>query len=365
MAVVMFVLCAIEDRHFQIDKYFKLYIGFIICYGLSAIVTDYLNDFILRLIGDFFVAFVMYWSTKLLCRKYGGIKAIVWTIMVVGSFDAVVTSFQALGIHHLDPIINAFNLISYEKLDSWQSSREDLMGLAIPGIVSHPVVNGQFLLFCFVMSIIGLGKRTFNRIVGFISTVILFIGIFFCQQRAVFVLAIVIFLYLLYKRVSIRQSQTKWFLLIVLTMILLTVIPQVYDMLMTSNNRYAELGADSTGRDRLFSQAWNYYLEHPIFGGYRQYCDKYVYPPHNFILSTLLAGGFWGGSFMFTMVILQLKEIIQSCLEKKGCFLKIVAGMTFVALMINSMFHNISLMNGDVMTWASWGVFLYCNKKLI
>ena len=365
MAVVMFVLCAIEDRHFQIDKYFKLYIGFIICYGLSAIATGYFNDFILRLIGDFFVAFVMYWSTKLLCQKYDGINALVWTVMIVGSFDAVVTSFQALGIHRLDPIINAFNLISYENLESWQSSRDDLMGLAIPGIVSHPVVNGQFLLFCFVLSIIGLGKGMFNRIVGFISTAILFIGIFFCQQRAAFVLAIFIFLYLLYKRVSTRQFQTKWFLVIVVTMVLLTVIPQAYDLLMTGNNRYAELGMDSSGRDRIFSQAWHYYLEHPIFGGYRQYCDEYVYPPHNFILNTLLAGGFLGGFFMFAMVFLQFKEIVKSCLKKNEYFVKIVAGMTFVALIGNGMMHNVSLMNGDVMTWVAWGIFLYCDKKTL
>lgn len=361
MAVIMFVACIANDKTVRVDKYFKIYLGYIVCYGISAAFTGYIEDFFNRLIGDFFVAYVMYWSTSLICVRFKASDVLISTLVFVGAFDAIVTVFQALSIHILDPIINALDLISYERLADWQASRDTLMGLAVPGIVSHPVVNGHFLLLCYILSLTFFINKINLKALLFCS--ILFVGVFFCQQRAGFILAIVLTIYIVFKLFNRGGGATKWIISFLAIVLILSIIPALYEKLMSGNNRYAELGLDSSGRNYLFNAAWNFYLKNPLIGGYRAFCVENVLPPHNFLVSTLLAGGIFGAAFMFIMVFQQLKSIIKVLLSKHGDMVQIIAGTTFIALLTNSFAHNISLMNGDVMTWMTWGLFLYYKSQ--
>ncbi len=359
MAVVMFFVCLYEERTFWGDKYTKLYFVFFLFFGLSSIIGNRFEPFIRRFIGDFLVSIIVYWSTKILCQKYRSVNTLIYTLLIIGGFDAVVTTFQVFHIGWLNGVLGTLNLINTEDaIYEWIASDRDLIGVAIPGICSSSVVNGHLLMSTTILSMY-LFRDKF-RIWALSLLIILLVGLFFAQIRTPFFLSLIMAVYLLYKRIGRSRSYFKIFSGAAITIGLILLVPQAMRMLMSGSSRYAELGLNMTGRDVIYSQSVDYILTHP-FGGYFHFVESTGMWPHNFFLSAFLCAGWIGALFIIAVIVIQLYEVIKRLFGKNSdsSYLMAVAGCTLIALISDGMFHNLSYVNGDILAWLFWAMFCF------
>ena len=186
MAVIMFVVCVIEEKRlFWFEKNFFLYILFVLCYGLSSLITGYFPEYINRLFGDYFIAFVALWSVKILVIKYDSRDSFLYAFICFGVFDGIVTLFQFLGISYLDSFLNQFQLISYNPyLENYQGTGSAMLINCAPGVFSHPVLNGHALVVSTVISTVIAIKK--NKYIGIILSIFMLVCLFSTQQRTAF-----------------------------------------------------------------------------------------------------------------------------------------------------------------------------------
>lgn len=361
MAVVMFLACCVEEKKpYWIDKYFSIYLIYILFYFISCVAEGFFEEGLRRMIGDFFVAYVAYWSTKILCTKYESTHVLIYTLISVGVFDSVITICQVFHISFFDGFLNAFQLIGYEQF--YDNIDREMMGLAIPGIMSSPVTNGHFLLLSSILSLY-LCENRFN-VFGIACFVVIILGSFFAQLRSSFFLAVLFSVLVVYKIVVSRKKTTKIVLLVVLLWGVIFGGAYLYNIVTMGTNRYADLGMESNGRDIIYKTAYNYILENPIFGSYNTFVYRYHVFPHNFFLNAYLHAGILGFIAVITLAVKQQFLSIKICFSKKekNTVLTVILASIIIGLFGNGITHNISLANGDVMTWLIWGA-LICNLK--
>ena len=357
MALIMFMACVVESNNPKwCDKYIGVYLVYIFFYFISCCIDGYFVEGLRRIIGDFFVAIVAYWATRIICIKYSSISALVYPLLALGLFDAIITICQVLHISFFDSFLDTFQLIGYEAVLDWTD--RDMMGLAIPGIMSSPVTNGHFLLLSSILSLY-LCRDNIN-ILGVACFLVIVTGSFCAQIRTSFYLAVLTSVFVIYKLLTFKQSIGSFFLLIVFFGAIVYGGPYLYELLTTGSNRYADLGLEANGRDNIYKEALDYIMQHPIFGHYYSFVNEYEFYPHNFFLNAYLHAGIIG---FIAIVVLSIKQIILSI---KVLFIKskqfskpiIIFASIFMALFGNGLTHNISLENGDVMTWLIWGALV-------
>lgn len=364
MALVLFFACLIEERgKFWIDKYFSIYLIYIFFYWLSTLVEGYAVEGFHRIVGDFFVAYVAYWSTRILCEKHHSLSVLVGSLLFIGFIDAGVTICQVFHLSFLDGFLNAFNLISYEPLKDADFSNREMMGLAIAGAMSSPVANGHLLMLVSILSLYFLNNRI--GILYLFLFIILIVGSFFAQLRTSFFLAVILSLFVLYRFISTKRGPISIILLLGFFFLLAYGGIKLYGLIADGTNRYADLGLQLNDRDIIYSSALNFIGEHPLFGFYNTFVDVYKMYPHNFFLNAYLHSGILGFVAIMVLVFLQLALSIKHCLvrSKQVRLEIIVLSVAFIALFGNGMTHNISLASGDVMAWLIWGGLISESKK--
>ena len=361
MAVVMFLACCVEEKKpYWIDKYFSIYLIYILFYFISCVAEGFFEEGLRRMIGDFFVAYVAYWSTKIICIKYKSTHYLIYTLIAIGVFDAIITICQVAHITFFDDFLKTFQLIGYDKMNLLED--RELMGLAIPGIMSSPVTNGHILLLSSILSLY-LCRDRFN-VLGVVCFLVIIGGAFFAQLRSSFFLALLLSVFVVYKIVVSKRTTTKVVLLIALLLGVIYGGSYLYNIVTTGSNRYADMGMEANGRDVIYKVAFNYILENPIFGSYNAFVYHYGMYPHNFFLGAYLHAGIIGFIAVVTLAVKQQFLSIKICFSKKekNTVLTVILASIIIGLFGNGITHNISLANGDVMTWLIWGA-LICNLK--
>ena len=195
--ILMFAVCLIESKSIYIDKYLKGYFVFVAFWLISSLATGYIIDFFKDFIGYVFVAYVGYWATVILKKKYDSLHLLVYALVFIGMFDAVVTACQSLYIPVFDSFLERLHLgIVDEDFLSKQTRGINMMFIAIPGLYGTPVNNGHYLLISFIASF-ALQRRRF-RPVGHMFSIVILVGLFFCQQRGPFYVGVLLFVFILY-----------------------------------------------------------------------------------------------------------------------------------------------------------------------
>ena len=92
MTVIMLVVCG-RNNAIKLDKYFGIYLVFIVGYILAQI-TGYMFEMIRLLLGYYLVSYVAYQSTKLFIRKTGNANLLLVILFFVGIADGLVTVGQ-------------------------------------------------------------------------------------------------------------------------------------------------------------------------------------------------------------------------------------------------------------------------------
>ena len=359
-AGIMGIWCIFESKDLFFDKYLRLYFVFVFFYALSSFLTGYTIEFLHDFVGYVVVAYIAYWATMILKRKYGSLHVLVYTVIAIGLIDSIVTTSQAFHLPIFDSLLARLRLtVDDEWFVSKQVREIDMMGVSIPGIFEGAVINGHFLVMSVLMSL-SLQRYRVN-IGGYIITAILFIGLFFCQQRAPFYLCIFLFGYIFYKTyVSGRDAPMKIVSWLVLVTIGVVSIVYLSPLLFSTGVRYSEsISISEDARGIIYRNTIDWIIEHPLGNLYDL---KQVKMPHNLFLNAFVYGGWIGGGLILIVLFGQLLLIAKILFKptNPSNFFSIVLAVTYLGMTGNSMVHNISIVTGDAMTWIAWAAF-YAN----
>lgn len=342
-----FTACISIERP-RVDRWMGLYFLFLVFYILSAIATGYFDLLFHRLYSTFFISFTGFWATSVLVRYNQTLKPLVYTLIIVGVIDAIVTTFQALGIPFYNPLLSM--IIEDKEQEEFLAIHGNELGFAISGLYISPVFNGHFLLFYLLVSLIPQAKNLNIKILPF--TFMILIGLFFCQQRSAFLMGVIAFVYVFYNR--IKQSGSYRLLMGVVFLIgLFYVGNYAIDYVTSSGSRLSE--TSGTGRAETWAEAIDFIFSNPLFGGYdlfRKVSDTYS---HNMILSAFIAGGFIGGFILLKLVYEQLRFIYHR-IRATRLMLFYIVGFAYTALIVDSMLHNTGLVEMDFATFVSWAL---------
>ena len=351
VTVYMFIICFWEDRRLYWDKWLTLYSIFVFFFGLSSAITGYLTPFLRRLIGFYFVAYVGYWSTIILAKKYNALPMLAKLFIFIGLLDAFFTIGQFFNISFITSLPPALGIIVDDSILDSLDTGDEAFGLSLPGIMATDVYNGYFLMVVGILSLYFL-KGGF-KFIALVPWGVSVVASFMVQQRGPFYILVLLSMFMLYR--TLAQSKSKFKVAII--MILLFALPFAaeffIDYLMSGDSRF-NIGLASTNRDIIFQQCLTYINDHILLGGYYQ--SKLA--PHNQILSAWIMGGLVGVVIILWMVVSQSILSIKLAFSRitESSFVYIVFSLAFLGFTMNSMLHNAGIISGDLVLWILWGV---------
>lgn len=345
--LITFAACFSIERP-VVDRWMKLYIVFLLFYAMSAMATGFFSIFFHNLYSTLFISFTGFWATSILIRYNQTLKPLIYTLIAVGVIDAIVTALQALGIPFYNPLLAM--IIEDTEQEEFLAIHNNELGFAISGLYINPVFNGHFLLFYLLISLLPQSKNLNIKMLPF--TFIIMLGLFFCQQRSAFLMGGLALVYVLYNR--IKQSGSYRFLMGVMFVVGIYYVGNyAVDYINSSGSRLSE--TSSTGRAEIWAEAVDFIFANPICGGYELFHKVSKTYSHNLILSSIIAGGFLGGIILLRMVYEQLKFIYRRIRSSRLMVFHIV-GITYLALIVDSMLHNTGLVEMDFATFVGWAL---------
>lgn len=357
MVIVMFVAC-VTVKEIKMDKYWWIYVVFIVFYGISSAITGYIFLFLRQLIGFYFASFVAYRATIVMIKKYRCEATVINTLVLIGVADAVVTIGQYLNIPVFNDIVYVMRFVNLnEQFISIQERSDIVNRIAVPGIVGA-VTNGYVLSFLSVMALFNKkGKLTLWNLAVWS---VLISGSFCAQERSGFIAAVLLSLFMIVRLVSNMGRRIKPLLLPLLIAVFVVGLVYLTGLMAESESRHS-LGINiMEERAGIYRRAWAFFVENPM-GGFLEFIDTKNMYPHNIFLNALLQGGIFGGIAILVLLIMQFSKIIPYFIKPIKDYddvVKITFAFAFTAYSINSLVHNLSIVSGDANIWILWGGFL-------
>jgi hypothetical protein len=186
---------------------------------------------------------------------------------------------------------------------------------------------------------------------------VLFFALFLVQERSGLGAAILgAFLYIMVNTVN---SKNAIFRLVFVFVIAIVVISRYGGGLVDWREmRYSTVGFEDVGRANLSMKGWHYFLDN-LMGGIDGFHAAGNRDPHTVFVNVFLYGGMFGGLVALGIIFSQLRKVLQILYEsfrKKNHSLMLnVYNVAFFCYILNSFFHNASLVSGDVMTFLLFG----------
>ena len=357
MTVVMFIACVRIEKRAFLDKYFKIYLFFVFGFGISSILTGYFAPFLNNLIGFYFVAYVGYWATKILVKKYNAQGFFVNLFVIVGLLDALVTIGQFLYIPFFVTMPDILHTRTDERFQELLESERDLSGIAIPGLIGDDVYNGYFMMVTAILCLYYVRKGI--GVLKLIPWLICMIASYMIQERAAFLLAIVLSVLTMNKIIFSGRSQKKMLQMFFFYLVVAVGAVYLIDFLLGGDSRFA-MGLEDEDRQYLWQRSWGFIEENFLFGGWYMMLDtKHIYP-HNVLVNAWIYGGILGLIVIVILLCKQMLQVIKTCFQKMTSvgIVNLLIGLSFAAFTLNSYYHNVSVVSGDIVVWMLWGAFI-------
>ena len=365
VSILMLFVCISTFNRLYSDNFFKLYILFIVCYLLSALVTGYIAEGFRRLLGYYFVCYSAYYSTYVLIKKYNSIQVLLYTFLIIGALNTLVTIGQAFGMSYADRIMDLLYIDKMAWFAELQESELDVWGNYSPGIFT--VVSNGYNMMTFTILSLSLQRSTIGlyRILGYFYTLLALYATFLTQERSAFLIAFFIVGIGIYKMMIGRSKKYRSVLFCFFVIFIAWLIPYLYDVILLGDNRFSQKIDSQDSRISIYNNAMNYIFDNPIFGGIDHYFMLKLKAPHNLILNAYIYGGLLGFIALVTLIYKQCKYCIIEALKRVTYdnIIYIVFGLAYLAYTANGMLHNSSLATGDAMVWLLWGGFFFNYQK--
>ena len=357
----MFVFCIKEQRNIWYEKSWIFYLLFLLIFGFSSLINGYGGQFLKELIGYYFVAFIGCWATVIIRKKYD-ISLFIYTIIIVGVFNAIITIFQAFGVPWALSIGYKMNLNEIESLSD-KMIYGSVLSSSIPGLIGA-TSNGYFLLISSVLSTYLIIAKT--SVLKYIPFIVCFIGSFMCQQRMAFFINVVFFTYFL---INYFKNLDKWRKLLLIINIMLCcfyIIPNFLNFSEQNEMRYSTLGVDGTGRERIYDITKDYIDKHLINANIYHFRAINGFSPHILFYNMMIYGGVFGFIFVFVALVIHVNKSIKIIFKRfnRSTIIDILIAVSLLGFIANSLTHNTSIITGDVLYWMLWGGICMLNNNL-
>ena len=359
------ILCFIEKVPYPHHRAITTYTVFIAIYSLNCIFYGYVLLLISSLVGFYFVSYIWIWATYILIKKYHSIKALLYTLLLVGFVNAVVT----IGQRFMYPLALAIPEIlqkkGSEKMDLLinQIANEDY-GFALWGIFDM-VANGYFSCVTAILSVYICTRVP--KIYSILLWALSIVALFYTQERAALVSGVMFSI--LYFGLLFTKSKLSW-----KKSLFWAITPifgvYLYDQLniqsIIEGSRYVsfEIGE----RSQIYEKSYEYLINHLFTANvYDFYFTTKLYP-HNIVYNAFIYGTIIGGILiLITLVSIIIKglKIIKSSFERKVSNELLALTFAFMGYNVICLTHNASIVSGDLLFWllATPVIFMYIPQK--
>ena len=356
-SIILFVMCVYYDRGIALDSCFKWYLVFIFFFGLSSIINCHWGTFYNFLLRYYFISFVCWRSTILFIKNdSSATKKILLFILLLGGFNLVVTISQfLLSWSWFEPIQNFLKLPTAEYFEGINIDRlanSDVLSMFLPGIFGNAIINGYFLAICVVLS--SYYFLVYKKIIFFILPVSFLFGSFVCQERAPFVLAIFMLLFIVYKSLNNLSVSYK---IALFAIILIAAIYGSFHFINISdvyNLRYTMEGMTDIGRTSIYRGAIEYLKNNFLF----PHIDDIPVAPHNIFLNAFVYGGLFSFISIMAILFIQAKTAFKVLSIKidKNSVMFLIFVCAWGVFTVNGFVHNRSIVTGEIMAWILWAL---------
>lgn len=366
VAVFMFFI-TLRNLNFLKPYYktfFLLYSAYLFILFWASFFDGTLNNYCRSFISQHMVAMVSFGSFIVYYAKKRTFVPIFITFIVCGFLNSIVCLLQYSG----NPLGFTIGSLFISETDVMANNHmEHLMegtGTYLLGMKGDAVHNGEFMMMMpFLLAYVRdkyKEAKQFNAIGNILYYCLLclfFITILLIQERSCILLSIFFYILYLWKTLSKISISKKMLLAIILPFILLLgylyVEPYILDYIV--NSRFES--QDNSTRKKLLHNSLEFIGNHFFMGSMNQFLRENSFRPHNILLNAFVETGFFG---FIMALILYFKQIRSAC---KLALLKdtSVIVFAFITCTSNSLFHNDSILTGDVYIWVLWGCLL-CYK---
>ena len=366
-AVVMGIFCVFNLKslkRFIVDKVIFAYIIFLVVEGVSFIYENRIEFFLRDLISKHCVAIVAYLSTVLLYKKVQNLNALFGPLIIAALINGIICILQYIGNPSALALGAIFTDLENESTFSNFKKMAEGTGDYVFGLLGNPVNNGLFMMFSFFAPIAFITKDTLKIKVGVLAGILLFIYvcIFIIQQRSCLLIVTVLAIYFLWKRFHLKKIFL--FLLGILPVFFLFAYNIDVDNII-ANTRYEHRDITDEPRYYLYMKAISYISSHFLLGGIGKFLNEVGNLPHNIILNAFVYTGILGA---VPILYIYFKQIYTSFVSinknvKKNNQL-VSAALALMAISLNSLLHNNSIISGEIYIWIFWGVLQISRKHL-
>lgn len=235
----------------------------------------------------------------------------------IPSIVSVMKSYQQIDLHKIFKWVYfgvvIVLLLSFLSNQSLLNEEEDVRMNANIGL--QTISFGHFGVMGIVLSIYSLLKHENKLIFKILNIIVIFISAYFMFKAAsrgpILALIIVLFFWIFAQG---KISGIKISLLIILITLLITLINPILNFigsvspLLQRRLEYA-LEGDSSGRDMLFKDAWEIFINNPLLGEQFAFFDKFggfMYS-HNIVLDSFMGMGIVGGFCMIYILWISIR----------------------------------------------------------
>lgn len=362
-ALILIVNAVMIRLRIYIDKTIALFLFFIIVFGTSCLVTGYERAFFTRLYYSYFMSlFGCVLVIALIKRDASFIKYITYLLLVIGAFDVIVTYSQFIfkddWYRPIEKLLKLPIWSDMEEAQDYKSVKLEAMDMTLPGIFGNGVYNGYFLSVCTVLSMVFVIRK--KNALFYIFPLYYLLGSFFCQQRGPLFISVFVVLLISIRLFKDFNNVSRFFLFVFLSVSTAMVISFLFNLSELFGLRYSASGLDSTGRDSITSQTFDYIMSHPIIPNAYELLDQKGHMPHNLFLNAYVYGGIVSFLLILYILFIQTKtffKIVRSSIDGLNAYYYVFAWAWF-AFTMNSMVHNRSIITGDYLIWLIWGIMI-------
>ncbi|MBR5399885.1 MAG: hypothetical protein IK103_08865 [Bacteroidales bacterium] len=290
-------------------------------YYCFILLLGFINDLYV-LIPDFpltrvFPCVVIYLFIVSFVNDKRSFRMIVYSLLIIGALDAVVSILQGLG-NNLGWLIGAA-FIDPNQLEVADEGVGAISEYHTFGLVGTTVSNGYFLATTGLLSLYLLmrSKKLYTKLLSLVLVAVFVTALFYNQQRAAFyVFCSIVSMSLLYILIFTKSLLQKYFILLSLLVLIITILR--YDFFPTDIGRLSNITADDIELRHLrHHEFYREFMPNNLFLGNRTgYILQYGQTPHNMVIETLLLGGVFGLLLYALFVVSICKEFINNIIKK-------------------------------------------------
>ncbi len=228
------------------------------------------------------------------------------------------------------------------------------------GLFQHTFSNGMYIASLGIL-IAGLEDK-FNKfkIIYFLLILVIIFACMTTQGRAPFIMLVLSFLLLFLKSPISRPLKILGVLLVIIAA--LNYIP-----FMIESETLGRITNQSIYQEDVRLSIWEgcilFISDHLFLGGPYAYSQTGADPAHNYFLNAFILGGLFGGIVAIVLFVRVMYDAIKALVMNNSSIMLISAAASIIIYMVNSLFHNASIITGDTLFFLIYPLF--CKIKIM